>query len=83
VRLLNSPPGRAAFLLEGIFMSEINNTNSKLLNYKEAAAYLRIHEASLRRLVSQKKLGYYKIGHSVRFSLEQLLDANENKAVCK
>lgn len=46
---------------------------SYLLTYNEAARLLRIHPVTLRRLVSQRRIPFVKIGRSVRFVLEDLV----------
>ena len=57
-----------------------NSQIKKLLSYDEAAALLCLHPASIRRLVSKGKLDYIKIGRSVRFTKEMLIDSNYHKS---
>jgi excisionase family DNA binding protein len=47
--------------------------HSNLLTYDEAAKLLRLHPVTLRRLVSQRRIPFVKIGRSVRFVLEDLI----------
>lgn len=48
----------------------------KLFNYKEAARYLGVHVASLRRMVSERRIACYHVaGGRVRFSEQQLAEA--------
>jgi excisionase family DNA binding protein len=45
-----------------------------LLSYREAAELIGCSEATLRRLVSKGKLPHLKIGRSVRFTKQMLID---------
>ncbi len=49
--------------------SEMN----KLLTVEEAVAFLQVSKPTMYRLTSQKKIPFYKIGGSVRFSEAHLI----------
>lgn len=49
--------------------------------YDEAAAYLGVQPRMVRRLVSEKRIGYTKVGKFVRFTDEQLNAYIEANAV--
>lgn len=44
----------------------------EFLTYPQAAKLLQVHEVTLRRLVSKRKIPYMKIGRSVRLNLTDL-----------
>lgn len=46
------------------------NENSKLMNIKEVAEYLRVSRASVYRLVKQRKIPVSRIGKHLRFRKE-------------
>ena len=51
----------------------MSNERKILLTYKEAAEILRIHQVTLRRWTSEKKISCVRLGGScVRFRLEDL-----------
>jgi excisionase family DNA binding protein len=52
----------------------------KLLTYRDVSEITGMPEASIRRLVMNGKLSCFKFGKSVRFSREQIFDANLHEA---
>ena len=55
-------------------MSDIQESQkTTLMNYQQASNLLGVHEVTLRRLVSKKKIPFFKISKSVRFDSTDLL----------
>jgi len=49
----------------------------RLYTYEEAAKFTGVSEITLRRLVSHRKLRHLKIGRSVRFTKQMLIDDHD------
>ena len=54
---------------------------NRLLTVEEAMQFLQVSKPTIYRLTSQKKIPFYKIGGSVRFSETHLLAWLESKGV--
>jgi excisionase family DNA binding protein len=54
---------------------------NRLLTVEEAVAYLQVSKPTIYRLTSKKKIPFFKIGGSVRFSEAHLLAWLESKGV--
>jgi excisionase family DNA binding protein len=54
---------------------------NRLMNYSEAATYLRYSEVYLRRLVKDGKIPYIKRGRSIRFRVASLDQWNKESEV--
>lgn len=59
-------------------LKDLNNqeaSNSKqFFNFKETCEWLSLKDSMLRKLVFEKKIPYYKIGKSLRFEKNQLVE---------
>lgn len=53
-------------------MLQILSDITKLLTYQDVAQKLHMHEGSVRRLVSTRRISYVKIGGRVRFKPEHI-----------
>lgn len=53
----------------------MQSNDVKWMNSKEAAEYMRISTASLRNMVSNGKLPFYKLGRRLRFIESELKNA--------
>ena len=53
-------------------MNNIKKVMKRLLNLKDAAAYLGLSKRTLRRKIDQRALPFYKVGRLVRFDLIDL-----------
>jgi len=56
----------------------IKEKDPKLLRFKEACRFLNSPEATVRRLVLEKKIPYCKVGGSLRFRVSELSKWIEN-----
>ncbi len=55
--------------------------SKKLLTVPEVADLLNLAEITIRKMVCAKKIPYYKLGSSVRFSYAQIFEFMEQHAV--
>jgi excisionase family DNA binding protein len=53
---------------------EIETKNIPLLKVNEVSCYLQLSMSTVRRLVKQRKIPFLKIGKSIRFSIDDILD---------
>lgn len=75
-------PGRGAACIN-TRMSETNDTKSRLFRTDDAASYLEIGRRTLQELVTNREIGFIKIGRSIRFDradLDQFIDARRVQA---
>lgn len=49
------------------------NPTAKLLSKKELASYLGVSKSTIERLVRGRKIPFYRIGGSVRFSIDEVM----------
>ena len=55
----------------------LDASNDRLLTVRELAVVLRVHEGSVRRLVSMGKLPALRVGRALRFRLPDVIRAME------
>lgn len=62
----------------------MSQRTEKLVNVKEMAGLLRVSESTVRRLVREKKVPYFRLlGRSTRFDPEQVINALRVEAVAE
>ena len=57
---------------EGRRLPSAAGDRAALLGVAEAAAYLGVHEAFIRRLVLQRRIRFYRVGRYIRFRITDL-----------
>ena len=55
-------------------MSAGSISQLNLLKLEDVVAFLNVSEISVRRLISKRKLPYYKVGRSLRFEKQDVLN---------